>query len=161
MNGSSGLISDKFCTFAMRKYFSFPPIIHLHQWVGGIFLLSTKVQNYQLFDEQIVINNLNIKIHALNRVHPRNRVIGFVLLPIRPVELGKTTNTTFTTCNNLHASCVAILLQGKQQNTTLRQDKMSGNVQGEALFIVVSLAATFDQNGPRRGNVPAKRCSKL
>ena len=52
-------------------------------------------------------------------VHPRNRVIGFVLLPIRPAELGKTTNTPFTTCNNLHASRVAILLQGKQQNTTL------------------------------------------
>ena len=55
------------------------------------------------------------------------------------VEYGKTTNTTFTTCNNLHASHVAILLQGKQRNTTLRQDKMSGNVQGEALFIVVKV----------------------
>ena len=31
----------------------------------------------------------------------------------------------------------------------------------EALFIVVSLAATFGQHGPRRGDVPAKRCSKL
>ena len=31
----------------------------------------------------------------------------------------------------------------------------------EALFIVVSLAATFGQNGPRRGDVPAKRCLKL
>ena len=34
-------------------------------------------------------------------VHPENRVIGFVLLPISPAELGKTTNTTFTTSNNL------------------------------------------------------------
>ena len=39
-----------------------------------------------------------------------------MLLPIRPAELGKTTNTTFTTSYNL--LCVAILLQGKQQNTT-------------------------------------------
>ena len=29
--------------------------------------------------------------------HPENRVIEFVLLPISPAELGKTTNTTFTT----------------------------------------------------------------
>ena len=29
-------------------------------------------------------------------------------------------------------------------------------VQGEALFIVVSLAATLGQHGPRRGDVPAK-----
>ena len=40
------------------------------------------------------------------QVHPENRVIGFVLLPIRPAELGKTTNTTFTTSNNLHATRV-------------------------------------------------------
>ena len=36
-------------------------------------------------------------------VLPENRVIGFVLLPIRPAELGKTTNTIFTTSYNLHA----------------------------------------------------------
>ena len=30
-------------------------------------------------------------------------MIGFVLLPIRPAELGKTTNTTFTTSNNLQS----------------------------------------------------------
>ena len=54
-------------------------------------------------------------------VLPENRVIGFVLLPIRPAELGKTTNTTFTTSNNLRAVArIALLLQGKQQNTTLR-----------------------------------------
>ena len=29
---------------------------------------------------------------------------------------------------------------------------------GEALFIVVSLAATLGQHEPRRGDVPAKRC---
>ena len=47
-------------------------------------------------------------------------MIGFVLLPIRPAELGKTTNTTFTTSNNLRAVArIALLLQGKQQNTTL------------------------------------------
>ena len=34
-------------------------------------------------------------------------------------------------------------------------------VQGEALFIVVSLAATLDLKGPRRGDVLAKRCSLL
>ena len=95
-------------------------------------------------------------------VLPENRVIGFVLLPIRPAELGKTTNTTFTTSNNLRAVArIALLLQGKQQNTTLRQDITPGEisrkcVQGEALFIVVSLAATLGQHGPRRGDVPAK-----
>ena len=40
------------------------------------------------------------------KVLPENLVIGFVLLPISPAELGKTTNTTFTTSNNLHASRV-------------------------------------------------------
>ena len=80
---------------------------------------------------------------------PENRVIGFVLLPIRPAELGKTTNTTFTTSNNLRAVArIALLLQGKQQNTTLRQDITPGEisrkcVQGEALFIVVSIAASL------------------
>ena len=126
------------------------------------------------------------------RVHPENRVIGFVLLPISPAELGKTTNTTFTTSNNaFDKPCaepsslglchgekgyhemeptrfarIAILLQGKQQNTRLRQDITPGEisrkcVQGEALFIVVSLAATLGQHGPRRGDVPAKRCYLL
>uniref|UniRef100_UPI0040254978 hypothetical protein n=1 Tax=Prevotella sp. TaxID=59823 RepID=UPI0040254978 len=56
---------------------------------------------------------------------------------------------------------IALLLQGKQQNTRLRQDitpvEISRKcVQGEALFIVVSLAATLGQHGPRRGDVPAK-----
>ena len=32
---------------------------------------------------------------------------------------------------------------------------------GEALFIVVSLAATFGQHGPQSDIVPAKRCSLL
>ena len=117
-------------------------------------------------------------------VHPENQVIGFVLLPISPAELGKTTNTTFTTSNNaFDKPCaepsslglchgekgyhemeptrfarIAILLQGKQQNTRLRQDITPGEisrkcVQGEALFIVVSLAATLGQHGPRRGDV--------
>ena len=44
----------------------------------------------------------------------------------------KTTNTIFTTSYNLHASRVTILLQGKQQNTRLRQDimpeQLAGNV---------------------------------
>ena len=72
-----------------------------------------------------------------------------MLLPIRPAELGKTTNTTFTTSNNLRAVArIALLLQGKQQNTTLRQDITPGEisrkcVQGEALFIVVSIAASL------------------
>ena len=43
-------------------------------------------------------------------VLPENRVIGFVLLPIRPAELGKTTNTTFTTSNNLRAVARIALL---------------------------------------------------
>ena len=34
-------------------------------------------------------------------------------------------------------------------------------VQGEALFIVVSLAATLGLHGPRRGDILAKRCSLL
>ena len=37
----------------------------------------------------------------------------------------KTTNTTFTTNNNLHATRATILLQGKQQNTTLRLERAS------------------------------------
>ena len=189
-----------------------------------------------------------------------------MLLPIRPAELGKTTNTTFTTSYNL--LCVAILLQGKQQNTTFlvnhelkqsllklchgakkchkmehlrlecasllswpdfviaypkkyksynfsRQEckkqgfsRIGGRAcyftrlfarlpkqqkqpliikhlqtyfekvtksgkwntfalnahpycPGEALFIVVSLAATLGLHGPRRGDVPAKRCYLL
>ena len=91
------------------------------------------------------IENLYIE----NMVLPENRVIGFVLLPIRPAELGKTTNITFTTSNNLRAVArIALLLQGKQQNTTLRQDITPGEisrkcVQGEALFIVVSIAASL------------------
>ena len=34
-------------------------------------------------------------------------------------------------------------------------------VQGEALCFVVSQQASLDLHGPRRGDVPAKRCSKL
>ena len=34
-------------------------------------------------------------------------------------------------------------------------------VQGEALLLVVSLAAVLDLHGPRRGNILAKRCSLL
>ena len=73
---------------------------------------------------------------------------GVGLLPIRPAELGKTTNTTFTTSNNTRFACITILLQGKQQNTRLRQDITPGEisrkcVQGEALFIVVSIAASL------------------
>ena len=47
-----------------------------------------------------------LNVNHIKGVHPENRVIGFVLLAIRPAELGKTTNTTFTTSNNLHASRV-------------------------------------------------------
>ena len=98
----------------------------------------------------------------LFRVLPENRVIGFVLLPIRPAELGKTTNTTFTTSNNLHASRVlqsCCKVNNKIQGfaRTLRQEKSAGNVcPRQALFIVVSLAATLGQHGPRRVDVPAK-----
>ena len=42
-----------------------------------------------------------------------------------PCWIWKTTWTTFTTCNNLHASRVTILLHGKQQNTTLRLERAS------------------------------------
>ena len=50
-------------------------------------------------------------------------MIGFVLLPISPAELGKTTNTTFTTSYNASrgqndATRQTSLLQGKQQDTT-------------------------------------------
>ena len=39
----------------------------------------------------------------------------------------------------------------------LRQDnQLEKFVQGEALFLVVSLAATLGQHEPRRDNVPAK-----
>ena len=47
-----------------------------------------------------------LNVNHIKGVHPENRVIGFVLLAIRPPELGKTTNTTFTTSNNLHATRV-------------------------------------------------------
>ena len=40
-----------------------------------------------------------LNVNHIKGVHPENRVIGFVLLAIRPPELGKTTNTTFTTSN--------------------------------------------------------------
>ncbi len=99
--------------------------------------------------------------------HPENRVIEFVLLPISPAELGKTTNTTFTTSNNLRAVArIAILLQGKQHDTTLRQDITPGEisrkrVQSEALYFVVSQQAAFSLHGPRRGNILAKRCYLL
>ena len=36
-----------------------------------------------------------LNVNHIKGVHPENRVIGFVLLPIRPAELGKTTNSTF------------------------------------------------------------------
>ena len=106
-----------------------------------------------------------LNVNHIKGVHPENRVIGYVLLAIRPPELGKTTNTTFTTSNNTRFARIAILLQGKQQNTRLRQDITPGEinrkcVQGEALFIVVSLAATLGQHGPRRGDVSA-RCYLL
>ena len=67
------------------------------------------------FRDSIVNQNENFL------VLPENRVIGFVLLPIRPAELGKTTNTTFTTSNNasrghrlFEAHADQGLLQGKQ-----------------------------------------------
>ena len=53
-------------------------------------------------------------------------------------------NTTFTICNNLRFAL-----------------DIPADCPCEALFIVVSLAATFGQHGPRRGDVPAKRCSLL
>ena len=67
------------------------------------------------------------------KVLPEYRVIGFVLLPISPSELGKTTNTTFTTSNNLHASRVlqsCCKVNNKIQGfaRTLRQEKSAGNV---------------------------------
>ncbi len=98
-------------------------------------------------------------------VLPENRVIGFVLLPIRPAELGKTTNTTFTTSNNLRAVArIALLLQGKQQNTTLRQDITPGEisrkcVQGEALFIVVSIAASLMSAWASKRRLSPRSCS--
>ena len=97
----------------------------------------------------LTIEKRGLRLKSSFLVLPENRVIGFVLLPIRPAELGKTTNTTFTTSNNLRAVArIALLLQGKQQNTTLRQDITPGEisrkcVQGEALFIVVSIAASL------------------
>ena len=103
-----------------------------------------------------------LNVNHIKGVHPENRVIGFVLLAIRPAELGKTTNTTFTTSNNLHASRVlqsCCKVNNKIQGfaRTLRQEKSAGNVcPRQALFIVVSLAATLGQHRPRRGDVPAK-----
>ena len=97
-------------------------------------------------------------------VLPENRVIGFVLLPIRPAELGKTTNTTFTTSNNTRFACITILLQGKQQNTRLRQDITPGEisrkcVQGEALFIVVSIAASLMSAWASKRRLSPRSCS--
>ena len=74
-----------------------------------------------------------LNVNHIKGVHPENRVIGFVLLAIRPPELGKTTNTTFTTSNNLHASRVlqsCCKVNNKIQGfaRTLRQEKSAGNV---------------------------------
>ena len=74
-----------------------------------------------------------LNVNHIKGVHPENRVIGFVLLTIRPPELGKTTNTTFTTSNNLHASRVlqsCCKVNNKIQGfaRTLRQEKSAGNV---------------------------------
>ena len=39
-----------------------------------------------------------LNVNHIKGVHPENRVIGFVLLAIRPAELGKTTNTSCFPC---------------------------------------------------------------
>ena len=59
-----------------------------------------------------------LNVNHIKGVHPENRVIGFVLLAIRPPELGKTTNTTFTTSNN------------DANDTRLRRDISPGQLAG-------------------------------
>ena len=62
-----------------------------------------------------------------------------------PCWIWKTTWTTFTTCNNLHASRVTILLHSKQQNTTLPLD-IPADCPCEALFIVVKVVQVVFPN---------------
>ena len=77
-------------------------------------------------------------------------------------------NTTFTICNNAFDKPCAEpsslgFCHGEKGCHEMERFALDipADCPCEALFIVVSLAATFGQNGPRRGDVPAKRCLKL
>ena len=54
-------------------------------------------------------------------------------------------------------NCLLLRENNKDASPWVRRKR----VQGEALFFVVSLAATLGLNGPRRGDVLTKRCSLL
>ena len=86
-----------------------------------------------------------------------------------PYSVGRIgTNTTFTICNNAFDKPCAEpsaleFCHGEKGCHEMERFALDipADCPCEALFIVVSLAATFGQHGPRRGDVPAKRCSKL
>ena len=54
------------------------------------------------------------------------------------------------------ARVFAMARKGAMKWNSFARTTSRKRVQGEALFIVVSLAATLGQHGPRRGDVPAK-----
>ena len=81
-----------------------------------------------------------------------------------PYSVGRIgTNTTFTICNNAFDKPCAEpssleFCHGEKGCHEMERFALDipTDCPCEALFIVVSLAATFGQHGPRRGDVPAK-----
>ena len=58
-------------------------------------------------------------------------------------------------------SCFAMARKSAMKWNSFARTTSRKRVQGEALLLVVSLAAVLDLHGPRRGNILAKRCYLL
>ena len=58
-------------------------------------------------------------------------------------------------------SCFAMARKSAMKWNSFARTTSRKRVQGEALLLVVSLAATLGLHGPRRGDILAKRCSLL
>ena len=56
-------------------------------------------------------------------------------------------------------SCFAMARKSAMKWNSFARTTSRKRVQGEALLLVVSLAAALDLHGPRRGDVLAKHCS--